>query len=113
MAAAPLPYARHGGGAVRPYLYGDASGIDFISEVFGAEMVEKLASGPSGFHVEARIGDSVLVLETSEAWSRPCRCRTSMSTSPTSTRPTPGRWRRGRPRFRRRRTSRIRSAPAA
>ena len=68
-----MNWMRHGQGAVRPYLYGDLSVIDFIEEVFGAELVEKLESGGSspGFHVEARIGDSMLVLEASDAWSSP------------------------------------------
>jgi PhnB protein len=68
-----MNWMRHGQGAVRPYLYGDLSVIDFIEEVFGAELVENLESGGSspGFHVEARIGDSMLVLEASDAWSSP------------------------------------------
>jgi PhnB protein len=66
-----MKWARHGRGVVRPYLYGDLSVIDFIEQVFGAEIVEKLGAGGSGFHVEARIGDSMLVLEACDAWSSP------------------------------------------
>jgi PhnB protein len=71
--AETLPWARHGRGTVRPYLYGDLSVIDFIERVLGAELLEKLENkGASpGFHIEARVGDSMLVLEASDAWAKP------------------------------------------
>lgn len=60
-------YLRHGMGAVRPYLYGNLAVARFIAEVFDAEALERLES-PGGFHIEARIGDSMLVLEVREDW---------------------------------------------
>jgi PhnB protein len=60
-------HIRHGGGSVRPYLYGDRSVARLISEAFGGEQLERLESA-GGAHVEARIGDSVLVLEECESW---------------------------------------------
>ncbi|MGE5334749.1 MAG: VOC family protein [Nitrososphaerota archaeon] len=57
-------YIRHGFGAARPYLYGNADLPDFVRQVFGAEEVERAGNGDEGAHVEMKIGDSVLVLET-------------------------------------------------
>jgi PhnB protein len=54
-------------GAVRPYLYGDSTVARFIAEALGAEETERLESA-GGFHVEARVGDSMLVLEECEDW---------------------------------------------
>lgn len=68
-------HIRHGMGAVRPYLYGDLETIEFVVEVFGAILLERsenLGESP-GFHVEARIGDSVVVIEASDAWVNPPR----------------------------------------
>lgn len=59
-------HIRHGIGSVRPYIYGGIDVIDFIRETFTAEVVERLPAGPNGFHVEFRVGDSVLVLEAGE-----------------------------------------------
>ena len=58
-------YIRHGRGTVRPYLFGYPDLEDLLVKAFGAEVVEKLASGP-GHHVECVIGDSTVVLETSD-----------------------------------------------
>lgn len=70
---AKLNYVRHGAGTVRPYIYGNMATIAFLREVFGGEELEHLTNkGTSpGAHVELRIGDSVLVLEASDAWARP------------------------------------------
>ncbi len=57
-----MNYARHQRGAVRPYIFGPPSLLDFITSALGATIVEKL-DGPSGSHVEAQIGDSMLVME--------------------------------------------------
>ena len=65
-----LDYVRHGLGAVRPYIFGNLATARFIAEVLGGEEVERLASG-SGFHIEARVGDSMIVLDSSEAWAKP------------------------------------------
>jgi PhnB protein len=65
-AAAGASYVRHGVGTVRPYIYGNADLIEFIQEVFGAVELERFAFGLSCFHVEAAIGDSVVVLEVGD-----------------------------------------------
>jgi PhnB protein len=57
-------YIRHGFGAVRPYVYGELDAIALIEAAFDAEILERLPA-PNGFHVEARIGDSAIVLEAS------------------------------------------------
>jgi len=55
-------YIRHGAGSVRPYLYGNLDLPDMIKSAFDAEELERLPT-PGGFHIEARIGDSMVVLE--------------------------------------------------
>lgn len=60
-------HMRHGMGAVRPYLYGDASVARFIREALDGEELERLAN-PHGAHVEARVGDSMIVLEERDDW---------------------------------------------
>ena len=64
--AAGASYVRHGVGTVRPYLYGNVDLIEFVQQVFGAVELERFAFGPSCFHVEAAIGDSVVVLEVGD-----------------------------------------------
>jgi PhnB protein len=58
-------FVRHGVGTVRPYLYGNSDLLDFVTRVFGAEELERNATG-KGAHVEVQIGDSVVVLELGE-----------------------------------------------
>jgi len=65
-AAADASYVRHGVGTLRPYLYGNLDLIDFVQQVFGAVELERSDFGPHRFHVEAAIGDSVVVLEVSD-----------------------------------------------
>lgn len=65
-ATAGASYVRHGVGAVRPYLYGNVDLIEFVQQVFGAVELERFAFGPRSFHVEAAIGDSVVVLEAAD-----------------------------------------------
>jgi PhnB protein len=65
-AAADASYVRHGVGTVRPYLYGNLELIEFVQQVFGAVELERSEFGPRSFHVEAAIGDSVVVLEVSD-----------------------------------------------
>lgn len=60
-------YIRHGIGAVRPYLYGNPEQANFVKEVFGAEELERTQNGSGGFHVELKLGDSVLVIETGDS----------------------------------------------
>ncbi|HXW85531.1 MAG TPA: VOC family protein [Candidatus Binataceae bacterium] len=55
----------HGFGAVRPYLYGYPELAKMVKEAFGAEELDRLPAG-NGFHVEARIGDSMIVMELSD-----------------------------------------------
>jgi PhnB protein len=52
---------RNGVGTVRPFVYGRLDLIDFVARVFGAVELERIAIA-NGFHVQARIGDSVVVL---------------------------------------------------
>lgn len=55
-------YVRHGFGTVRPYLYGHSDLLEFVTQVFGAEEIERGKSS-KGHHVEMKIGDSAVVLE--------------------------------------------------
>src|SRR5690349_18219201 len=57
-------YIRHGFGAVRPYMYGNSDLPEFLREVFGAEEVERADYDDTSAHVEMRIGDSIIVVET-------------------------------------------------
>jgi PhnB protein len=57
-------YIRHGFGAVRPYIYGTSDLPEFLREVFGADEVERADYDDTSAHVEMRIGDSVVVVET-------------------------------------------------
>jgi PhnB protein len=65
-AAAGASYVRHGVGTVRPYVYGNLDLIEFVQQVFGAVELERVALGARSFHVEAAIGDSVIVLEVGD-----------------------------------------------
>jgi PhnB protein len=65
-AAAGASYVRHGVGTVRPYVYGNVDLIEFVQQVFGAVELERVALGANCFHVEAAIGDSVVVLEVGD-----------------------------------------------
>ena len=58
----PKPgYVHNGIGTARPYVYGRLDLLDFVKQVFGAVELERNQL-PAGFHVQAQIGDSVLVL---------------------------------------------------
>jgi PhnB protein len=65
-ATAGASYVRHGVGTVRPYLYGNLDLIEFVQQVFDAVELERSAFGPRAFHIEAAIGDSVVVLEVGD-----------------------------------------------
>ena len=56
-------HIRHGIGSVRPYLYGRLDLPALLKQAFGAEELERLPVGNKGFHVETKIGDSMVVLE--------------------------------------------------
>src|ERR1039457_2711163 len=73
-ATAGAGYVRHGVGMVRPYLYGTVDLIEFVHQVFGAVELERFEFGPRCFHVEAAIGDSVVVLEVGDQIGR-ASCR--------------------------------------
>ena len=54
-------YIHNGKGTVRAYVYGRLDLLDFVKNVFDAVELERNKL-PSGFHVQAQIGDSVVVL---------------------------------------------------
>jgi PhnB protein len=57
-------HIRHGIGSVRPYLYGRLDLPDLLKKAFGAEELERVpVGGDKGFHIETKIGDSIVVLE--------------------------------------------------
>ncbi|MFZ0658824.1 MAG: VOC family protein [Candidatus Binataceae bacterium] len=59
-------HIRHGIGSVRPYLYGDLKVPELVKHAFGAQELERLPVGDHGFHIEARIGDSMIVIEAAD-----------------------------------------------
>ena len=66
MSSLSLSHVRHGMGTVRPYIYGPLSLWTLVEQAFGAIERERHAMGPNAFHIEAQIGDSMLVLEVSD-----------------------------------------------
>src|SRR5271167_1517425 len=58
-------HIRHGVGSVRPYLYGRLDMLQLVRRAFGAVELDHLEAG-KGFHVEAKIGDSVIVMEVAD-----------------------------------------------
>jgi PhnB protein len=57
-------HIRHGIGSVRPYLYGRLDLPDLLKKAFGGEELERVpVGGDKGFHIETKIGDSIVVLE--------------------------------------------------
>ena len=58
-------HIRHGVGSVRPYLYGRLDTADLVKRALGAVELERLPVG-KGFHIEAKIGDSMIVMELSD-----------------------------------------------
>jgi len=63
---AKLSHVRHGMGSVRPYIQGPIELPDFVIKTFAAVELERHEFGPESFHVELRIGDSVIVIEAGE-----------------------------------------------
>jgi len=59
-------HIRHGIGSVRPYLYGRLDLPDLLKKAFGAEELERLPVGNKGFHIETKIGDSMVVVEVGD-----------------------------------------------
>jgi PhnB protein len=74
--SADKKHIRNGMGAVRPYLFGRLDLLDFVKDVFGAVELER-NSVSGGFHVQARIGDSVVVMA---AMDQPYPAATKAST---------------------------------
>jgi PhnB protein len=58
-------HIRNGMSAVRPFIYGRLDLLDFVRQVFGAVELERNKID-KGFHVQAQIGDSVVVLSAME-----------------------------------------------
>ena len=58
-------HIRHGVGSVRPYLYGRLDMLELVKRAFGAVELEHHEVG-KGFHVEAKIGDSMIVMEVAD-----------------------------------------------
>lgn len=59
-------HIRHGIGSVRPYLYGRLDLPDLLRQAFAAEELERIPAGGNGFHIETKIGDSMVVLEVGD-----------------------------------------------
>ena len=66
MASEKLGFVRGGMGAVRPYVYGNLALWNLVKGAFGAEEILRHEFSPTAFHIEARIDDSVIVLEVSD-----------------------------------------------
>src|SRR5271168_5642037 len=62
----PTSHIRHGAGSVRPYLYGGLDMLELVKRAFGAVELESLETRNNGFHVEAQIGDSIIVMEAAD-----------------------------------------------
>jgi PhnB protein len=58
-----LKHVRHGFSSVRPYVHGQLDLWDMVREAFDAVEIERHEFGPKSFHIEAKIGDSMIVLE--------------------------------------------------
>ena len=59
-------HIRHGVGSVRPYLHGHLDMPEFVKRAFGAVELERVKAGSNGFHIEAKIGDSMIVMEVGD-----------------------------------------------
>jgi PhnB protein len=57
---------RKGFHTITPYLYGKLDLIDFVKQAFGAEEMSRHKYGEQAFHLEVRIGDSMVMLEADE-----------------------------------------------
>jgi PhnB protein len=59
-------HVRHGFGTVRPYVHGHLGLAELVKSAFGAVEIERAEMGPKSFHIEVKVGDSVIVLETGD-----------------------------------------------
>jgi PhnB protein len=64
--AAQTPHVRNGFSAVRPYIFGPLSLIDWTKRVLGATELVRHEMSPTACHAEMQVGDSVLVLEAAD-----------------------------------------------
>ena len=55
-------------GSVRSYVYGKHDLPAFVREVFGARELQRHTFPNGGHHIEAEIGDSIIVLEAAESF---------------------------------------------
>ena len=60
-------YVRHGFGCARPYVHGHLELWELVKDAFGAVEIERHEFDAKSFHIEAQIGDSVIVLETGDS----------------------------------------------
>lgn len=60
-----MKHVRHGRSAARPYIYARLDTIELIHSAFEATELERLEA-KNGFHIEAEIGDSLIVLEAAD-----------------------------------------------
>lgn len=60
-------HIRDGRGALRPYLFVCPDMIDFVQDVFGAQITARYDS-PNGSHVEAVLEDTPFVLEAADSY---------------------------------------------
>ena len=61
-----MTHVRNGFGSVRPYVYGGTDVWLMVEEAFDARVLERHEMGDTAAHIEAQIGDSVIVLEVSD-----------------------------------------------
>ena len=61
-----LRHVRHGISSARSYVHGHVALWDLVKYAFGAIELERHEFGPKSFHIEAQIGDSVVVLEAGD-----------------------------------------------
>ena len=90
--SAALGHVRHGIGSVRPYVHGHLDLWDLVRDAFGALELERHEFGPTSFHIEAQIGDSVIVLETGDSLTPEAVPDRFTCTCPMSMRPTGAPW---------------------
>lgn len=60
------PYIRHGFGTVRPYIYANLDVVEWVKRTFNAVELERHETGQNAYHIELRLDDSVLVIETGD-----------------------------------------------
>jgi PhnB protein len=65
---ATFPFALYGAGVVRPYVYAHYDTRELVKSAFGAEELEVNEHPRGGVHLEAKIGDSYLVLELGDSF---------------------------------------------